>query len=103
MELRAVLWVLWPQATDDKIIDTLYDLIDEDGSGRILEDEFVSQMTRLTAEVKKEKQKARADSCPAACQTTNADLSSSAIVLTLSPHYTPQHACHAAAGASRTA
>lgn len=59
MELRAVLWVLWPQAANDKIIDTLYDLIDEDGSGKILEDEFVSQMTLLTNEVKKEKQKAR--------------------------------------------
>lgn len=59
MELRAVLWVLWPEAADDRIIDTLYDLIDEDGSGKILEDEFVSQMKRLTDEVAQEKKQAR--------------------------------------------
>jgi Ca2+-binding EF-hand superfamily protein len=59
MELRAVLWVLWPQAADDSIIDTLYDLIDDDGSGKIMENEFVSKMEELTKEVMEEKKAAR--------------------------------------------
>eukprot|EP01046_Picozoa_sp_COSAG06_P036540 COSAG06_NODE_4037_length_4638_cov_4.665124_1_plen_118_part_10 len=59
MELRAVLWVLWPKAADDSIIDTLYDLIDDDGSGKIMENEFVSKMEELTKEVMEEKKAAR--------------------------------------------
>ena len=59
MELRAVLWVLWPQAADEKIIDQVYELIDDDNSGKIVEAEFVPKMEQLTKEFREEKQALR--------------------------------------------